>query len=418
MNNIAISDGLNYAIEHSQINNVEKVSEDNNFHLPVTANVQSFVALAMQHGMMNAILQDQSVMPNPDMRPALLEPLAGREKIDSEQKSELMNLIATMKGGDINKLERAAALAATVFTTQTGLQQTAGSAANGNKASPVASSSVDTTAGVKQPRTPVEGGTDITAPDAPKHLFPNMMGDMKMVELLNLLAVTLAKQEAEFNQSSAKSSMRAVDAAERSGNKGIDAEKQRMTGAITSGAMGLVGQGVTTTKTMKALKGESKSIGNNLGSAIKNERELGIHKASTGASTDGMLHQGKGLGSVAENKIGAGNSTLQATSDSSRHAHNKIQLKTNQTRIMSDYSNTAITSSQKIVDGAFNVQAAGETKQAELARADQTVNNEVANTHQLAAKKSAESKATLNQVLEGMLNSKNSTLSSIADRIR
>jgi hypothetical protein len=329
-----------------------------------------------------------------------------------------MKLMATMKGSDTSKLERAAAsLASTVFNTQPNLQQTPASAGNINKSLQVSSPS---TAPVSYPvhsQAPIERGTDITATDAAGRRFIDMF-DSKMLTLHNLQTTVFTKQEAEFAKSYARSSLRAVDAAERAGNKGINAEKQRMAGAITSGSIGLVGQGVSTTRTVKALNTESKSIGNNLASAARNSSELGIHKASAGSSTDAMLHKGQALDKALTDKIGAGNSGIDIATDRSRQLHNQVQLKTNQTRVTSEYSNTAIHSSQKVIDGAFNVEAATETKQAELARADQTVNNEVANTHQQAARKAAESKAALNQVLESTLNSKNSALSSIADRIR
>jgi len=418
MNNIAISDSHNYAIQQPQTNNIGKIAEDNNLRPHTADNVQAFVALAIQPGMMAAILQGQSVMVNLDIRPALLAPPVGQEKIDSEQKNELMHLIATTKGSDINKLERAAASAASVFNTQTIPLQATGSTANGNKVLPVSSPSTAPAAEAMNTRTPVAGGTDITATDALGRQFVNMMGDLKMVELNNLLTVTLAKQEAEFSKSSARSSLRAVDAAERSGNKGIDAEKQRMTGAITSGSIGLIGQGVTTARTMSALKTESKSITNNLASAVKAEGAVGGIQSSASTSTDKMLHQGNSLDGNVSGKMVDSTPSTTGFGNTKRHDHNDLQLKTSQTRVTSDYSNTAINSSQKVIDGAFNVEAATETKQAELARADQSVNNEIANTQQQAAKKSAESKAALNQALENMLNSKNSTLSSIADRIR
>ncbi len=417
MNNIAISDSHSYAIQQAQANYIGKVAEDNNPRPSTADNVQGFVALAVQPGMMDAIFQKQKVNYNLDTRPALLAPSVGQEKIDSEQKSELMNLTTTMKGSDINKLERAAASAATVFNTQIGPLQTTGSITNGNKVLQVPSPSTAPAADAIHARTPVAGGTDITETDAAGRRFVNMMGDLKMVELNNLLTVTLTKQEAEFSKSSANSSLRAVDAAERSGNKGIDAEKQRMTGAITSGSMGLIGQGITTARTMNALKVESKSIGNNLYSAGRSESKQGVHQTTISSSTDNMLHKVP-LNEVASSKSGVGMPPTEGFSGTKRQDHNEIQLNTHKTRVTSDYSNAAINSSQKVIDGAFNVEAANETKQAELARADQTVNNEIANTHQQAAKKSADSKAALNQALDSMLNSKNSSLSSIADRIR
>lgn len=72
MNNIAISDSHNYAIQQAQTNNIGKVAQDNNLRPQTADSVQAFVALAIQPGMMAAILQGQSVMVNLDMRPALL----------------------------------------------------------------------------------------------------------------------------------------------------------------------------------------------------------------------------------------------------------------------------------------------------------------------------------------------------------
>ncbi|WP_299999414.1 type III secretion system protein [uncultured Cedecea sp.] len=417
MTNIAISDSHNYAIQQTQRNNIVKLSEDDNAP-PLTTDVRSFVTLATQPGMMGTILHDQSVMFNINTLPALLTPPVGREKIDSEQKDELMSLITKMKGGDINKLERAAASAAMVFNAQINPHQTANSTAIGTKAAPVSSSSTAPATDATHARTPVEGGTDITAADASGGQFINITGDIKKLELSNLFTRVLTAQEGQFLNASAKASMRAVEAADRSGNKLIDAEKQRMTGAITSGSLGLVGQGITSTRTINALKTESKSINNNLASASRMEAKLGTHQSSIASSTDNLLHQGKSLSDTVSGKMDASASKIKDFSDTKRNDHNQIQLKTSQTRVTSDYSNVAVNSSQKVIDGAFNVEAANETKQAELARADQNVNNEISNTHQHAAKKSAESKAALNQAIENMMNSNNSTLSAIADRIR
>lgn len=418
MSNIAISDSHNYTIQQGQINNFGKIAEDNNIYPLVPDNLQAFVTLATKPGMMMSILQGQSVMANLDMRPTLSSPPVGQAKINSEHTDELMKLMVTVTGSDINKLERAAASASTIFNTQPNLLQTTASAATANKALPVSSPSTASVAHPVHSQIPVESGTDITAADAPGRKFINMMGDMKMLALNNQLTVTLLKQEAEFASSCALSSLRAVDGAERSGNKGINAEKQRMTGAITSGTIGLVGQAVTTTRTVNALKNESKSIGDSLASATTVEKMQGTHQSAMSSSIDSMLHQGKPLNETISGTMGTGISPATSFSGTKRSDHTQIQLKTSQTRTISDYSNTAIASSQKVIDGAFNVEAANETKQAELARADQTVNNEIANTHQQAARKSAEAKAALNQVLESTLNSKNSALSSIADRIR
>lgn len=418
MNNIAVLDSQSYAIPQNQKNHIIGISEGKNSHHLSDINAQEFIALALQTGMMAAILQGQSVMANLDMCPSLLSPAVSREKIDSEQKNDLMNLISTIKERDINLLERAAALAVTIFNTLTSQLHNISSTTNGNKILPVSTPSSASTTNTLDTRTPVAGGTDITATDAPGHRYVNMIGDLTAVELNNLLTVTLIEQETEFNKSSAMSSKRAVDAAERSGNKGIDAEKQRMARDITSGAISVVGQGATTARTTKAISVESKSIDNNLAAATKVETQQMLHQASIASSTDGLLHKGVPLNESVAAAMNSGTPITGGFSAAKRHDHNQIQLKTNKVRVTSDYTNSVIHSGQKIIEGGFNTAAANENKQAELARADQTVNNEIANVHQLAAKKSADSRATLNQALENMLNSKNSTLSSIAGGMR
>lgn len=417
MSNIATLDSNHYAIQQAQANYIGKVGDDSNAS-PVTADtVQAFVSLAIQPGMLVSILQGQSLMANLDSRPSLSSPPVGQSKINVEHTNELMKLISMTKGGDINKLERTAASASTMFNTQPNLLQTAGNAA-ANKSLPLSAPATEATTHPVHSQKPVASGTDITAVDIPTRQFVNMMGDLKMLAVTTKLTESLIKQEAEFAKSSAQSSIRAVNAAERSGNKGIDAEKQRMNGAITSGSLGLIGQGVTTSRTVKALNTESKSIGNNLAGAVKLDSGLGTHNSALASSTEGMLHRAQPAGRNIVAGLESGNSTNTALSGGKRQDHNQIQIKTNQTRVTSDYSNAAINSSQKVIDGAFNVEAANENKQAELARADQAVNNELANTHQQSAKKAAESKAALIQALESSQNSHNSTASSIVDRIR
>lgn len=418
MNNIAVLDSQSYAILQNQANHIGEISGDNHSHHSAADNVQAFGALVMLPGMLATILQGQSVMASFDMRPFLSAPAVGREKIDSEQKNDLMNLISTIKGRDINILERAATLAATMFNTPASQLNNISSTTNGNKTLPVSTPSTASTTNAIHARTPVAGGTDITATDEPGHRYVNMIGDLKAVELNNLLTVILTKQETEFNKSSAMSSLRAVDAAERSGNKGIDAEKQRMARDITSGTIGIAGQGVTTARTTKALKAESKSISNNLTAATKVETQQMLHQASIASSTDGLLHKGVPLNESVSAAMNSGTPITSGFSAVKRHDHNQIQLNTNKTKVTSDYANAVIHSGQKIIEGGFNTAAANETKQADLARTDQTVNNDIANAHQLTAKKSAESRAALNQALENMLNSKNSTLSSIAGGMR
>lgn len=419
MSNIGMLDNNNLAIQQAQANYASNISEENSATRPAVASdsAPSFVAIAVQTGMLSSLLQGQSLISVPDSRPALMAPPVGTAKMNAENTSELMKLVNLTKGGDINKLERAAASASTLFTTQPALLQATGNAA-ANRTMALSAPSSEASTHPVQSQSPVDGGTDITAVNASERQFVNLMGDLKMLALTTQLTEALRKQEAELSKSSALSSQRAVNSAERSGNKSIDAEKQRMNGAITSGTLGMVGQGVSTFRTVKALKTESGSIGNNMAGAAKINRDLGSHKSAVSASSDNMLYKNTKLDQTVEGEFSKGNSHVSAFKNGKDHDHNQVQIKTNKTRVTSDYSNAAVGSTQKIIDGSFNVEAANENKQAELARADQAVNNEIASTHQQSAKKAAESKAALNQALENTRNSDNSAASAIVDRIR
>ncbi|MBS0846931.1 type III secretion system protein [Citrobacter sp. JGM124] len=418
MNNITMLDSNLYAIKPAHAGPSGKITNGNDIGKSNNDIAQEFSALAIQPGMITSLIHGQSLMVQLDTRPTLSAPPARQEKINAEQAQKLMKLTTAMDGSDINKLERAAASAATLFNTQPGLLQTLNQTNNANKSLQTSTSSLNSAIPAVSTKQVVEGGTDITSVDATGHQFINVMGDLKMMALNNQLIQTLTKQEAESAKSSAQSSLRTVEAANRAGNKGIEAEKQRMTGAITSGAAGIVGQGVTATRTMKALNNESKSINNNLSKAITIERKQGTHQAATTGAADNLLHKGQTLNESASGLIGAGVPLSTGLSGTARNQHNQVQIKTNHTRAGSDYGNTIVHSGQKMVEGGFNVSAAGETKEAEMARADQTVNNEIANTHQQTSRKAAETKSALNQFFENTLSNNNSAASSVADRMR
>lgn len=408
MNNIDRLDSQYYNILHNCENSV-----DDNFYNPLTDKLQEFVSLALQTGMIATILQGQSVMTHLDTRPSLSAPVASREKIDLEKKNNLIGLAATMNGCNITILEYIAALTAPIFQLHNINNMT-----NENNILPVSTPSTAATTRAAYSRIPVKGGADVGMIDVPKFGYVNLIGDPKDIQLKNLLAAIFTKQEFEFNKQATLSSIRAVDAAERSGNKVIAAEKQRAARDITSGVIGVAGQGATTARTTKALNTESKSITNNLAAASKVEAQQMSHQATVASSTDGLLHKGVPLNDSVAAALNSGSPITAGFSAAKRHDHNQVQLNTSKVKVTSDYSNAIIHSGQKIVESGFNTAAANETKEAELARADQTVNNEIANVYQLAAKKSAESGSTLNQAFENMLNSKNSTLSSIVGGMR
>jgi len=235
MTNITVTDRSlinTYPLQSSEIN-----STANNHILNGQEPAQSIVALASQPGVMTSILHGQSLVSSPDSRPLLSSPSLGQQKINSEQADMLMKLSSSMKGGDINLLERAAASAATVLTTNANPLQVNGKVAESSK--PAASMAVMPAAGgasqhPERTHAAVEGGTDITSTTAPQHHFVNIMGDMKLVMINNQLTVSLTKSESDAAKASAKSTIRVVEAADRAGNKMIQSEKERFNGAVTA----------------------------------------------------------------------------------------------------------------------------------------------------------------------------------------
>lgn len=75
-----------------------------------------------------------------------------------------------------------------------------------------------------------------------------------------------------------------------------------------------------------------------------------------------------------------------AKSSELRDNHSVVQNNTQKVRTISEFANQVNRSGQGVVEGTFNVEASKESKQADLARADQNVNNELSSTHQQTAK--------------------------------
>lgn len=418
-----------FAISEPSLNTVFQPQIDNTGTAATTesnrvsqkgSNVQGFAELvATQPGVMASLLHGQSLMTAHDVHPALSAPAKDNQKIGAEQTAELVKLSANLQGGDVNKLERAAVFASTVFSSQINIIQP------NNKATATSKSAIETQATSSafsshpaRSQAAVEGGTDITAIHRSGPGFINVMGDMKMVALNNQLTVTLTTSESDASKAAAKSMIRAVESADRAGTKGIDAEKQRMNGAISSGLMGAVAQGGTTVRSVKALNKESKSISQNLGAAANLDKGVRQNQEAIKSSADAMLRKGKSLDPKVEATISQPHSESMYKSSQLRNAHNKVGNNTQKIRITSEYANQAIRSGQGVIEGSLNVEAAKESKQADLARADQTVNHEVANTQQQTSKKAAEAEAALNRIFESTLNNNNSAVSTIADRMR
>lgn len=366
----------------------------------------SFFARQLQNG--------SSVMAHYNTTPDLSPPSKEVAKASVEQAIEIKKMAGNVSGNDAKTLEHVAALASTVMSQNPTSYRSAES-----QKTPV-DSAIQPSSSTRSVRSQaaVGGGTDITPVNASGAHFVNVVGDLRLVSLANTLTVVNNMVEAQSNVSASNAVTRVVEAAGRAGQKGIDAAQQRLTGAITSGGVGMALQGGTTFKATKALSKESASINNNVKVATKLEEGVQRHKNIIASATNNMQSNGIPLEPGAVAAMSKGHPGQISAASDLRSKHNIVQNETQQTRMTTELANQAIHSGQRVVEEAFGVQAAQESKQAELARADQSVNNELSNTHQQTAKKSADAQAATAHMLENVLSNNNSALSAVAEHIR
>lgn len=435
----------------AQIDATDKVNNNGtNAVAAKESTVQSFSALAEQPGVMISLLTGQSVMTVNQVRPDLIMPSLSTAV--SEQSKDIMSLSGSMnannvrdlemvassvsnaldselnveqkvaqplKDGDANKLERLAATTAALFTSQTAVNAVSAKGTEGSKpASETTATSSVSSATPTRSQEAVEGGTDITAAASNRPTYSKVMGNTNILQLSNDIVTVLTTAENEFNKSSAEASTRAMNSAIQAGNKNIDAAQKNMTGAITGGVMSLAAQAGATATTVKALRNESSSIKNNLGAANRLDVGRNQNQSIINGGADNMLSKGQSLDSSVKGLMDEPHGQFIARSNAYREAHNVTQIDTTKARTMADMGAQMGRASQSMTEGAFGVQAAEESKQADVARADQQVNNEVANVHQQSAKKAAESLAALQRASENTWATNNSTNSAIADRMR
>ncbi|WP_168395581.1 type III secretion system protein [Erwinia amylovora] len=378
---------------------------------------QEFVGLASSVPLQD-ILSGQSLRADHTTVPTLSAPSEGAANISAEQQSEVIKMAENVRAPDANTLEQLAASASTALTSDLSNTQFNNRTVESHKTS--AESAIQTSASTNPARSQaaVGGGTDITAVGAFGPKYVNMVGDTKLLETDNSVSVSLTKSEAQLNKNAAKAQRYAVEAANRSGNNAIAAAKLTLNGVITGGVLGTAVQAGTTLKTTNALHNESKSIDNNLRVATKLQTNVHSNENSIARSGDNMVSNGKRLDRGAEAAMSQSHGADLAKSSELRDNHSVVQNNTQKVRTISEFANQVNRSGQGVVEGTFNVEASKESKQADLARADQNVNNELSSTHQQTAKKSAETKAALNQALENTLNNNNSAASAIAERMR
>ena len=381
------------------------------------SNVQEVSELAKKDGVLLLMLEKQSLRTDMTHATSVSQKRTGGDiKEDSSAKAVKLTIAGE---GDANKAERLVSSVPSILTSQLNITQQNNRTIDISKTerqSTVSSLSSSTCLERSQPA--VEGGTDITAADATCPRFVNVVGSMKQLEVSNTITTVMLKAEREANESAAAATNRSVQAAARAGNKTIDAARQSLNGAITAGVLGVAGQGATTVTQMKALNKERTSITENLKPARNLELGVREHQTAIRSGKDTMVHQNKQLSSDVEATMTHPQAADMHASALRCDTHASTQLATQKTRVTAEYANQGIRSGQGAIEGAFGVSAAEKQKEAELARADRDVNNELANTQSQTAKKAAETNAAIRNMTNTVLNANNNAVSSIAERTR
>ncbi|OFC48180.1 hypothetical protein [Aeromonas hydrophila] len=377
-------------------------------------NVQDMSELAKKEGMLSLMMEKQSLRTDTTQASSVAQKRKGGD-IETDTPAKL----SVAGEGDANKAERLAASVTGVLTSQINIMQPNNKSADIGKSDSQSSvSNASSSASQARSQPAVEGGTDITAADAAGPRFINVVGSMKQLEVSNAITTVMLNAERDANKAAAAATNRSVDAAARAGNKTIEAARQNLNGAITSGALGIAGLGATTATQMKALNKEGTSITKNLKPARNLELGVREHQTAIKSGKDTMIHQNKKLSGDVEATMTHPQAADMHASSLKRDTHNSVQLATQKSRVTAEYANQGIRSGQGAVEGAFGVSAAEKQKEAELARADRDVNNELANTQSQTAKKAAETNAAIRSMTDTILNANNSAVSSIAERTR
>lgn len=380
-------------------------------------NVQDVSDLAKKDGILSLMMEKQSLRSDTAQATSVVQKRTGGN-IENNSPAKAVKLSVAGEG-DANKAERLAASLPGIITTQINITQPinkAGDTAKSDSQSTVNTASSSTGQTRSQPA--VEGGTDITAADAAGPRFINVVGSMKQLEVSNAITTVMLEAERDANKAAAAASTRSVNAAARAGEKTIESARQNLNGAITSGTLGIAGQGATTATQMKALNKEGTSITKNLKPARNLEFGVRQHQTALKGGQDNMKLQDKKVASEVETTMTHPQAADMHASSLKRDNHNSVQLATQQSRVAAEYANQGIRSGQGAVEGAFGVSAAEKQKEAELARADRDVNNELANTQSQTAKKAAETNASIRAMTDKVLGDNNSAVSSIAERTR
>ncbi|WKX25748.1 hypothetical protein [Tatumella ptyseos] len=360
---------------------------------------QGITQLALDVGI-SPLMQANKRWVNDDHRPILTAP-----------QIERLSLLTGVSDEGETKFERLAALVSMLLSPPF-IQQRSDNVSSTVKRLPPTGErmSVDP---VHLPLAPEEGsGISVVTSSTPA--FINVSGPMNLVAVSNILTKVLIDADRTATIQAAQASIRSVTAALRSGENTVESARRNLTGAITSGTLSSVGQGITTLRSIKALGSEAKSITQNLRAA--RSLELGAkQQVETLANGQGNTLQQR-RGSAVEPSVSRTPAQSMHASGLKHDEHSSVQLKTAKVRLTSDYANQAIHAGKGLVEGAFSVSAATQQKEAELARTDRDINNELASTHGQVAKKNAEAKSALSNTLSGTMMANSSAFSAMADR--
>lgn len=393
-----------------------KVPSDGTLTLPSPQTVPAipFSVLANEPGVMDGLLNHNSLKTDTQQHSSFL--VSSHEQ---EKNNGTLSRTNTTEA-DLSRLAQMTANAASSFGNQgTSLLSLSHSTDSTKEANDKDQSTGIISTAPTQSHPQVAGGTDITAVKSPFFKFVNIFSDTLLLCVQNMLIVITTTIESLMSRAAALATGRSVESAERMGNKVVDAARTQRDSAITSGTLGIVGQGASSGIALKTFHDESRSLSSNLDPSRKTNNVLETNAKANQASLDDPIHN---LSHGDKTQIAAGLSAndgpLRNESNTLDMNHNDKQILTHKIRTITDFSNQAIQSSQGIITGSFNLEASQDTKESHLAQADQNVQNEGANSHQQSAKKSADSRMTLQQLFENIQNTNNSTVSAIADRIR
>lgn len=379
-----------------------------------TRNPQNMSAMVTEEGMLS-VLNDKLSLRTDSVRATAAQ--ASAANVNAESAMRTVTLSATGEG-DANKAKLLADAAPAAMVPQTNITQP-NNKPSGSSAVDAAGGTSTPSAGQQRAMRAVEGGTDVTGAGAAKRAFVNVVGPMNQLILNNKLTVALRDSENSLNLQAAKASERFIKSTAISAQKGVDAAEERRDGAIVGGVTSAIAQGGMAVASTRALQKENSSLNNNVRVAKNQEFGVAAHGSSIGNAGDSMIQKGaRSMDSKLKDTLSEPHANEMLKAGNKHINHSEVVNHTQKVRVVTELGNQLANTTRNITEGAYNVNAAEKQGESDLARADGTLNTELANTHSQGAKKAAETRAALNQASENVLNNNNSAASSIAERMR